>query len=68
MRPVYRPLRYFTTLISVDKSHMLRGANWCGIVDTLQTSAIAATNDYRLKHPKESFVEFAIFLLFLCPQ
>jgi site-specific DNA recombinase len=30
-------------------------ANWCSIVDALQTSALAAVNDYRLKHLVEVF-------------
>ena len=28
---------------------------WCKIVDALQTSAIGATNDYKLKHLAEVF-------------
>ena len=29
--------------------------SWCGIADTLQTSAIEAINDYKLKHLVEIF-------------
>jgi len=28
---------------------------WCNIVDALQTSAVAALNDYKLKHLVEQF-------------
>jgi hypothetical protein len=29
--------------------------NWCGIADAFQTSAIAAQEDYKLKHLAEQF-------------
>lgn len=38
------------------KTHLSVGLFlWCKIVDALQTSAISATNDYKLKHLAEVF-------------
>ena len=47
----------FRTIVEAKKKS-LSGSNsniWCGIVDAFQTSAINATNDYKLKHLVEQF-------------
>jgi len=33
----------------------LKSLSWCNIVDAFQTSAISATDDYKLKHLVEEF-------------
>lgn len=40
----------FDSLVKISKTGV-----WCGIADTLQTCAIEAANDYRLKHLVEVF-------------
>jgi len=47
----------FKTIVETKKK-ALSGSNskiWCKIVDAFQTSAISATNDYKLKHLAEVF-------------
>ena len=47
----------YKTIIKENKRALSgsNNANWCSIVDALQTSAIAATTDYKLKHLVELF-------------
>ena len=45
------------SFIEIKKDPQSRSlkTNWCSIVDVLQTAAIDATNDYKLKHLVEIF-------------